>query len=158
MRGLFVVVAIASVVASALGYGQLGGFLIGSLIETGLIGGGLYLLRGLLRETVAIALRSALIARKMGIQHRTRRLVKFWLRAFLDVVIVVGGAALIAPAWGVPADELSQGAAQIFQGFEVGNVTISILDFAIGILIFIAIVLVTRAGQWALTERILPET
>ena len=63
MRGLFVVVAIASVVASALGYGQLGGFLIGSLIETGLIGGGLYLLRGLLGETVVIALRSALIAR-----------------------------------------------------------------------------------------------
>jgi small-conductance mechanosensitive channel len=99
-----------------------------------------------------------LIARKLGIQHRTRQLVKFGLRALLDVVIVAGGAALITPAWGVPADQLSQGAAQIFQGFEVGNVTISILDFAIGILIFIAIVLVTRAGQRALTERILPET
>ena len=74
------------------------------------------------------------------------------------MVIVIGGALLIAPAWGVPADELSQGAAQIFQGFEVGNVTISIVDFAIGILIFVAIVLMTRAGQRALTERILPET
>lgn len=158
IRILFAATAIVAVIASAAGYGQLGAYLIGSLIATGLIGGGLYLARGLLRETVAIVLRSALIARKVGLQHRTRRLAKFWLRALLDLVIVVGGAFLIAPGWGVPADELSLWAAQIFQGFKVGNVTISILDFALGIAIFIAIVLLTRAGQRGLSERILPET
>ena len=158
VRGLFGVVAMAAVVASAIGYGELGNYLIGSLIGTGLIGGGLYLARGLFRETVAIALRSGLVTQRIGLQYRTRRLAKFWLRALLDIVIVVGSVFLIAPAWGVPADELSLWAAQLFQGFEVGNVTISILDFALGFLIFIGIVLVTRAGQRALAERILPET
>ena len=68
VRGLFAAIAVASVVASALGYGQLGDYLIGSLIATGLIGGGLYLLRGLLRETVAIVLRSSLISQKLAVQ------------------------------------------------------------------------------------------
>ena len=158
VRGLFAAISIGVVVASAIGYGRLGAFLISSLIATGLIGGALYLARGLLRETVAIVLRSALVTQKLGVQYRTRRLAKFWLRALLDVVIFVGAVFLIAPAWGVPADELSLWATQLFQGFKVGNVTISILDFGFGILIFVAIVLLTRAGQRALTERILPET
>ena len=158
VRGLFEAIAVAAVVASAIGYGELGNYLLGSLIGTGVIGGGLYLTRGLLRETVAIVLRSGFVTRRLGVQYRTRRLAKFWLRALLDIVIVLGGVFLIAPAWGVPADELSLWAAQLFQGFKVGSVTISILDFTLGILIFVAIVLVTRAGQRALAERILPET
>lgn len=157
-RALFAVGAVAAVAASAIGFGQIGGYLIGSLIGTGLIGGGLYLLRGLLRETVAIALRSGFVTQKLAVEYRTRRLAKFWLRALLDVVIVVGGAFLIAPAWGVPAEELSLWATQVFQGFKIGNVTISIVDFAAGLLIFILLVFLTRAAQRTLTDRILPAT
>ncbi len=98
VRGLFAAIAIAAVVASAIGYGKLGAYLIGSLIATGVIGGGLYLARGLLRETVAIVLRSGFVTQRLGVQYRTRRLAKFWLRALLDIVIVVGGVFLIAPA------------------------------------------------------------
>ena len=65
---------------------------------------------------------------------------------------------MIAPAWGVPADDLSLWADRLFQGFTVGNVTISLVDFAIAILIFAVVMLLTHTGQRALTERILPET
>ena len=158
VRGAFAVIAIVAVLASAFGYGALGAYLLGNLIATGVIGGGLYLARGLFRETVAVVLRLPLVTQKLGVQHRTRQRVKFWLRALLDIVIVLGGAFLIAPVWGVPADELSLWAAQLAHGFQIGNVTISILDFAIAVLVFVAVVLLTRAGQRALSERILPET
>ncbi|NKB55397.1 MAG: mechanosensitive ion channel [Alphaproteobacteria bacterium] len=158
IHGLFALFAVAAFVASAIGYGQLGGYLIQSLIITGLIGGGLYLLRGLLRETVAVVLRSALISQKLAVQYRTRRLAKFWLRALLDIVIFISAVFMIAPAWGVASEDLSLWASQLFQGFTVGNVTISLLDFFIALFIFVAVIVLTRAGQRGLTERILPET
>jgi potassium efflux system protein len=158
IHGLFTLLAISAFAASAIGYGQLGAYLIHSLILTGLIGGGLYLARGLFRETIAVVLRSALISRKLAIQHSSRRVAKFWLRALLDIMIAIAAVFLIAPAWGVPAADLSLGARELLQGFTVGNVTISLLDFAIAVLIFIVVVVLTRAGQRGLADRILPET
>lgn len=158
IHALFAVLAVGAVIAGLLGYGQLGSYFIESLILTGLIGGALYLARGLFRESIAVVLRTDLVTRKLAVQHGTRRRVKFWLRALLDIVIAIGAVFLIAPAWGVPADDLSLWAGRLFQGFTVGNVTISLVDFAIAIVIFAVVMLLTRTGQRALTERILPET
>ena len=155
---LFALVTSVAIGAVFLGFGQLGGYLIDNLIGTGLVGGGLYLFRGLLRESVAIALRSTIISRKLAIQHSARRLVKFWVRALLDIVILITGIFLIAPMWGMPEDDLSLWAATAFQGFSVGNVTISLLDFTVGVLVFIIVIVLSRAMQRALSERILPET
>jgi len=90
VHALFAVLAISAVIAGLFGYGQLGAYLIESLILTGLIGGGFYLARGLLRESIAVVLRTDLVTRKLAVQHRTRRRVKFWLRALLDIVIAIG--------------------------------------------------------------------
>lgn len=158
IHALFAVLAVGAVIAGLFGYGQLGSYFIESLILTGLIGGALYLARGLFRESIAVVLRTDLVTRKLAVQHRTRRRVKFWLRALLDMVIAIGAVFLIAPAWGVPADDLSLWAGRLLQGFTIGNVTISLVDFAIAILIFVVVMLLTRAGQRALTEQILPET
>ncbi len=158
VHGLFVLLAIGAFIASATGYGQLGSYLVHSLIVTGLIGGGLYLVRGVLRETVAVILRSALVSRKLALQHSTRRLAKFWLRAILDIFIAASSVFLIAPAWGVPVEDLTLGAGELLRGFTVGNVTISLLDFAVALLIFGVVILLTRAGQRGLAERILPQT
>ncbi len=158
VHGLFVLFSVSAFVASAIGYGQLGSYFIKSLIVTGLIGGGLYLVRGLLRETVAVVLRSALISQKLAVQYSTRRLAKFWLRVLLDVLIAISAVFLIAPAWGVPSEDLTLGASELLQGFTIGNVTISLLDFAIAVLIFMLVIVLTRAGQRGLAERILPET
>lgn len=158
VHGLFATIACLSIVANVLGYGSLADYLVSNLIVTGLVGGGLYLTRGLLRETVAIALRAAVVSRKLDIRHSTRKLAKFRTRALLNFAIFIAGVFVIAPSWGLPQDDLSLWLTAAIQGFTVGNVSISLIDFVVGILVFFVVILLSRTMQRALRERILPET
>lgn len=157
-RSLLVLMAGLAVVVGVLGYGQLSVYLIGNLIAALVICSGLFLLRGLLRETVAIALRSLAVSRKLTIQLRNRRRAKFWLRAILDIVIFISALFLVVPLWGVPADDLYFWTNQFFHGFTIGNVTISLLDFTVGVFVFLVVMFLSRTAQRALSERVLPET
>jgi len=116
------------------------------------------LVRGLCRELVGMALRSRLLRVGLDIPHRTRNRTKFWLRAILDLIIYIWGLLLILVVWGVPLSEVWGAASKALLGFTIGNVTISIADIAVALLIFLAVTMLTRAVQRVLTERVFPQT
>jgi len=158
LRRLVGLIALAVIVTALIGYANLSRYLSQNLVLSGMIVGGLVLVRGLCRELVGMALRSRLLRVELDIPHRTRNRTKFWLRAILDLIIYIWGLLLILVVWGVPLSEVWGAASKALLGFTIGNVTISIADIAVALLIFLAVTMLTRAVQRVLTERVFPQT
>ena len=151
-------IAGAAIVAAIIGYAGLTAYLMNNLLATGVVGGLLFLARGLLRELIGALLRSPLAQSRLGIRHRARRLLKFWLRAALDFVILLIGLLIVLPIWGVPARDMLSWTSAALQGFTIGNVTISVTDALIGIGVFAGVLIATRMLQRLLSDRVLPQT
>ena len=155
------VAALAAVVgigATALGYAALGDYLIKNLVVTGLIIGGAFLLRGVARELVAFGLRSRLLREQAGLSHRSRRLLKFWLRALLDLVLLVVAVLAVLPFWGVAGETLRGWTLTVLQGVQIGNVSLSIGDILLSIVVLGVGLVLVRMLRRALAEKLLPET
>lgn len=157
IRLVVVLLSAGGIAAMAAGYIQLGVYMVSSVISSGLIAGFLILLRALFRESIGLMMRSTFVMDRLDLGHSTRRTVKFWLRAALDPLMLLLGVALIAPVWGVPLVDIRRWAGGFLEGFTVGNVTISIVDILLGLLAFIVALVLSRAFQRTLTDRVLPE-
>lgn len=151
-------VAVAAIIAAVAGYAALTGYLMNNLLATGVVGGFLFLLCGLLRELIGGALRTNLIQSELRLRHKTRSLLKFWLRALLDLTILLVGLLIVLPIWGVPARDMLIWTSNVLQGFTIGNVTISVTDVLIGLGVFAGVLIATRMLQRLLADRVLPQT
>ncbi len=158
LRFLVVAIAFAAVVAMLLGYGGLGFKLIRSLVLSGAVIGGLYLVRGLFREMIGGAMRSDFLQDKLALRHPTRNLFKFWARALLDLLIFLLAVVLLLLIWGVPVADLRVWVRDAVEGFQIGNVTISLGDIFAGLVVFTVAMLLTRLLQQVLNEKVLPQT
>ena len=151
-------VAVASILATILGYAELGVYLVNNLLFSIGIAGGIMILRGLGRELVGVAARSSLLVVTLGVRHQTRHLLKVWFRIALDVAAVLIGAFVVLLLWGVPRAEVMEWARAILHGLTIGSVTISLVDIATAVLVFLVIIAVTRMLQRSLADRMLPKT
>ena len=158
LRRLVGLIAVAVIITALIGYANLSRYLSQNLVLSGMVVGGLVLVRGLCRELIGMVLRSRLVRVGLDIPHRTRNRTKFWLRAILDLAIYVWGLLLILVVWGVPLSEVWGVTSKALLGFTIGNVTISLTDIAVALLIFLAVTMLTRAIQRVLTERVFPQT
>lgn len=158
IRRLVGLVAIAVIITALIGYANLSQYLSLNLVLSGMAIGALVLLRGLCRELVGVALRSRPLRIGLGIPHRSRNRTKFWLRALLDLTIYASGLLLALVIWGVPLNEVWGWTSAALSGFTVGNVTISVTDIVVALLIFLAITALTRGVQRVMTERVFPQT
>lgn len=150
--------AAITLLSSFFSYVVLGAQLINSLVLSGAIVGGLFLLRGLGREFIGAVLRTELLRTSVGLAHSTRKLLKFWLRAAFDLMIVVTGFILISPLWGLPFGDVARGVVSVLRGVKIGSVTISPGDVLVAIVVFLVILLITRFVQRLLSEQVLPNT
>ena len=103
-------------------------------------------------------MRSRLVREVLDIRHRARERIKFWFRAALNPVLLVAGFLFVAPFWGLSRADLARWTNDFIEGFEVGGVTISIADIALGLATFLVVLALTRLLQRSLAERILPQT
>ncbi|MCB2102397.1 MAG: mechanosensitive ion channel family protein [Rhodobacterales bacterium] len=158
VRNLTSLLAVVSIGAALIGYVPLGRFLIESTIGTAFIGFMLLLVRGLLRELVGVAARSRFLRERLGIRMKTLKRLRFWIRGALDPVLAVAALFLIGPLWGLPADDLTRWATAALSGFTIGNVTISLSDILLAILVFLVAMAVARLIQRTLLEKVLPAT
>ena len=158
LRRLVGLIAIAVIVTALVGYANLSRYLSQNLVLTGMMAGGLVLVRGLGRELVGMALRSRLLRVSLDIPHRARNRTKFWLRATLNLAIHIFGLVLALVIWGVPLSEVWRWTSKALLGFTIGNVTVSITDIAVAILIFLVVTALTRGLRRVMTERVFPQT
>ena len=136
--------AIAGIIAIAIGYADLGNFIVKTLLLGGTAFGALYLIRGLLRELVGIFMRSAFMRDQMAIGHVARQALKFWARVGLDGLLIALGAYYVAFWWGARIEEMMSWTADTLFGFTIGNVTISFVDIAFSIIVFVVVLAATR--------------
>lgn len=150
--------AIIAILAPFAGYAGLANYLIGNLLSTGFLVGVMYIVRGLMRELIGLFLGSRLMRETVGWDHNVRSRIKIALRILLDILLLPGLAAVVLPAWGLPAETMWLWISVVFQGFEVGGVRLSPADILFGIFVFFLILAVVRAFRGALTTRILSQT
>lgn len=158
LRLLARLLVIAAVFATVIGYVNFATYVINNILGTGVIGGFLYLLRGLLRDTIGIGLRSGFVAKQIFVGSATRRLLKFWFRSALDLLVWIGALLLAAPVWGVPITLLVQLIKRGLFEFRIGNFTVSVADIGLALLVFFLVLGLMRWMQRGLADRILPET
>lgn len=84
--------------------------------------------------------------------------VSFWIRAVIDLVLIM----LVAPAAlliiGVDANDITDFLARAVVGVRVGSLTISLADIAVGVAAFFGMLVATRFVQRGLAESVLPRT
>ncbi len=150
--------AIVGIIAIAVGYADLGNFIVKTLLLGGAVFGGLFMIRGLLRELVGAFMRSDFMRDQMAVRHGARQALKFWARVGLDGLLIVSGTYFIAFWWGARLDDMTSWTVDALTEFTIGNVTISFVDIVVSIVVFVAVLVATRVIQRTLTNKVLPLT
>ncbi len=158
----FITLALAALpFAAGLGYPGLATYLTRAVVMSGLILGGLGLLRSVGRETLAAVLDSSQpVGRRIGdafaLSREAGERLLFWLHVCLDFgLLIVAGLALL-PVWGFGAEESAASAAKLMRGVQIGSYTLSLVDVLLGFFMFAIIVFLTRLVQRGLERHILP--
>lgn len=158
LRTLLALLALAGMIAPALGFVNFGNYLMTNMMGTACVVGILYILRGLFREVIGLATSSNALRDRLGMPHVARRRIKLLLRFGVDLSMMAIGVVIVAPRWGVPAEELSGAIGVALGTFTIGSFQFSILEIAVAILCFLIVMGLTGASKRILDERILPET
>ena len=148
-------------VAAVLGYPGLVIYLMRAVIMSGLVLGGLGLLRSVGRESLGAFLDDRRpigrwIRDTLALDREARERTLFWLRVFVDLgLLVLAGLALL-PVWGLGAGETAASAGKLMRGVQIGSYTLSLIDFLIGLFLFASILLLTGFIKKGLDRHILP--
>ena len=145
----------AGVAAMVAGYPVLGRWIILNLLVSGLIFGFLALVRGLVHDLADLLPQFQIVQERLPIESQTLRAFQSWGRLLVDPMVILVGAALALPLWGVPPDDLFRWGRQILTGFWIGKIQISIIDIALAIAVFLGAMAGTRFVQRSLIERVL---
>ena len=163
LRVVMMLVAVAIPAAALFGYFRLAAYLTSKLVWTAALFGGLYLLHGLLREMIELALTrdeklAAKMRRTLTLSERGVQQLQFWLLFGVKLVLILAAIVFALPIWGVSWQAISGWMRSTELGGYVERLTFSITDFLTAVLVFVVILIVTRWIQRSLEERIFPQT
>ena len=151
--------ALAIPVSAALGYYVLARFLTERMILTGVLLAALLLSRGLLHELAAHTLQSETsfgrtVARALGLSATGLESLRFWLIIPADLILLGGGTMMILPLWGIGWDVIGTWLSTLLFGFDIGGITISLIDIALAIGVFFAALALSRFVQRVLDRQV----
>jgi len=128
---------------------------------SGLLIGGLALLRAVVREGLA-ALRDTklpvgrYIRNGLALDAGSSATVQFWLHIVLDIALIVIAGLVLLPVWGLASDESFATVTNLLYGVKIGSYTFSFIDVFIGFGLFFLFIILTRFIQRGLDKHILP--
>lgn len=158
LRLLVALIAISSVIAGWSGYTTLSAYLMGGLLGSATIVGGLFLLRALLTEWINLMMHRRNVIDGLNLSDTGIETVSFWLIGFMKVVIYIAGALIVSQIWGLQLGEAGTLLYNIMTGIQVGGATISVTDITTAILVLIVGLALIRAIKRLLVSTILPQT
>lgn len=121
---------------SLFGYPELSLFIFNRIIATLILCGVFEVLR---RSIIDLAKRLIFVGPWMkGFKNRKRIIAKmeFWLKAFINPILVLILIFMLLNVWGLPGDFVLQLLKKILLGFKVGGIEISLISIALGIAVF----------------------
>ncbi|BCP55296.1 mechanosensitive ion channel protein MscS [Kaistia sp. 32K] len=153
----------AAILANLMGYVALGRFITTQTVWTAVVLSLLYLLMKLTDELTAASFR-----RDGVVGSRLITSVGFAPRSVTQAGVLANGAAHLAliglaflaivAQWGVDSSGLFATIRQLFFGFKIGSITISMSTLIAGIVVFMIGLIITRSIQGWLDTRFLPTT
>jgi small-conductance mechanosensitive channel len=157
-------IAIAAILASVLiGYIAFAAFITEQLVWIAFVGCVGYMLVVLANEGFEVALRpTAPLARgfmsSLGLRRESLQQLAVLLAGVSIVCIVISGILLILAPWGIESDDMLGNVRSAFFGFKIGDVTISLSNIALALILFAVALFATRTVQRWLERRLLPHT
>ncbi len=142
VRGAIALGLLAVPVLDFTGYSALASFVLVRLLVTVVSIGLLLLLRAAYHSLLAKILHS-LLERWLRLPEGSARLVQLWLSLLNDIVIFGLPAYELLVFYGLSRDLLNLWLWRIFTGVRLGNVTISLVDILVAILVFLVGLTVT---------------
>ncbi|MEO8651520.1 MAG: DUF3772 domain-containing protein [Hyphomicrobiaceae bacterium] len=154
------VLALIIMASSAIGYVALGRYVAQQIVLTGTvlaIAGLFYLgVRAVTRRRAgATSAVGTFLENRFGIERaRQAQIVKLCESAAMLIVVFVA-LPLLMLQWGFAGADIRDWAKSLFFGFEVGQFRISLIRILLGVVLFIALLFLTRVIQRWLRERFL---
>lgn len=151
LRGTVLLYAVTIMISSALGYVAFGRFLAHQIVISGtIIGVGLLLhfaIRAYSREIASGGHRSNLLKNKLSFGKSSQNLVAKILAGFLNLGLVLALAPWLLLQWGFTSTQIMSWGKRALFGFDIGGYHISLSKLALGILLFVGLLLATRQLQ-----------
>ena len=155
--------ALAILIAVAIGYIAFGVFLAEQLVWIATVGLAAFLALSLSVDAVDAQFRPGAVSHRVlsttvGLRRERLGQIGILLSGGLRLISFVVAALLIAAPWGIQSDDLSGTLRAAYFGFTVGGVTLSPSSLVTAVVLFAIAVAATRAFQRWLDERFLPTT
>jgi len=94
----------------------------------------------------------------LALSDEGAEMLKFWLGGTVGLLILAAGLVMLLILWGAAGKDLTAWLYSVFFGFKVGNITLSLADALLALLLFAGLLAATRMIQKALDQRIFPRT
>jgi potassium-dependent mechanosensitive channel len=150
-------------VACAIGFIALAGFVVDQVVWVTFVGTSGYLLYAVATEGAARAIQPGSVAGRaamntIGMTRDSLRQIATLFQGLFALVVVLACAMLILAPWGLESDDMFASMRAAFFGFRVGDLTISLSGILLAIALFAGGVLFTRVLQSWLEDKYLPTT
>lgn len=155
--------ALLTVAAAFVGYVALARFLVTEIVWIGAALSGMFLLLIIIDRAIAALVEpgtrtSETLVRSMGLKRSTVEQVGVVLSGLLRIAAILMVVLAIIGPLGVSLIDARSFARQIFFGFNVGGLTISLSAILVGVVVFVVVLALTRTGQRWLEDSFLPRT
>lgn len=160
----FLALLVLAIPASALfGFVALSRVLATQFVLTAGLYVAVILTRALLAESVeqALSAHTSLgqkIRSSLSLSDEGSEMLRFWVTETLGVIIILFGIMALMVLWGAGEHDISTWLSEALLGFKLGSLTISLADILLAILLFVALLTLTRLLQRTLEQRIFPRT
>ncbi|MHA7856667.1 MAG: mechanosensitive ion channel family protein [Henriciella sp.] len=154
---LLLLPAAIMVVASLLGYAALSRWVFEKAAYFALFLGYAFLLRKFLGSWTLLAVERITFGKTRN-ETPADDIIGFWTRLSVDILVALASLPVILAIFGMEWTEIRTMALNFMSGFSIGAIRVSPSNLIYGLLLVIAILVLTRLAQRVLENRILPMT
>ena len=158
VRSTVIILACVSIIASFMGYVYLGGYITFGVFITMILFGICIVIRHAAHDSVSFLIKQKWLRKNFNLRIVTLQKIKFWAEFIIDPLIFGAALLIILPFWGVPVEKLLQWLRTAFDGFNIGELRISLKGILLCIIVFIGLMKLTRFIQKFTKQNIFPKS
>ncbi len=158
IRIVIILLAMGSIIASLIGHVYLGQYITFGIFITIILLGIGFLIREAAHELIGFIIKRKWLRQTFGFRIITLQKIKFWAEFIVDPLIFGAAFLVIMPFWGVPVERLLQILKTAFEGFNIGELRISLKGILLSIIVFIVLMRLTKFIQKFIKQNIFPKS
>lgn len=146
-RMVVMALSLFAIAATLSGYIYLSGYISFGVFITIILLGLAYIVREAVHEMVAYVVKQKWFRRFFNLRIIALQRIKFWSGIIIDPLVYGSVLMVILPFWGLPMEKIWLWASIAFNGFEIGELNISLKGILLAILVFMLVIRLSRFVQ-----------